>query len=97
MQAGVLDLAESSACSRFRIRRCYLPHLVRYCVGTLISVHFAAQYPACLYPCQRFTSSLATSRAWSRGRWIAIPSPCDSFIHYSAPVYPGAHRSYTES
>ena len=28
--------------------------------------------------------------------WIAIPSPYDSFIHYSAPVYPGAHRICTE-
>ena len=31
----------------FRIRRCCLPHL-RYCVGTLISEHFAARWlPTC--------------------------------------------------
>ncbi len=32
-------------------------------VGTLISKHFAAQYPARMYPCQRFVSSLATVHA----------------------------------
>jgi len=62
MDVMVSDLAESSRCLRFRNHRCSLPHIANH-VGTLISEHFAAQYLACMCPCQRFTCSLATARA----------------------------------
>src|SRR5688572_17421190 len=56
--------------------------------------YFAAQYPACMCPCQRCDGSLAAGHALTRGSgWIATPFLCDSFIHNSMPVYPGALRS----
>jgi hypothetical protein len=69
-----------------------LPSAFRYGVGTLIYENYAAQYPARLYPCQRFTCSLATGHAHDSGPvWVAGPSPYGSFIRTSKPVYPGAH------
>jgi len=29
--------------------------------------------------------------------WVASPSTCDSFIHYTPPVYPGAFRNQREA
>jgi len=58
-----------------------------YGVGTLISVHFAAPYPARLYHCQRFAHNLTVTHA--HDSWpvrLARPSPYDSFIHTSTPV-----------
>jgi hypothetical protein len=51
---------------------------------------FAAQYPGCTCPCQRFGSSLRSSPHDSGSAWVADPSPYGSFIHYTSPVYPGA-------
>jgi hypothetical protein len=69
-----------------------LPSAFRYGVGTLIYENYAAQYPARLYPCQRFACSLATGHAHDSGPvWVAGPSPYGSFIRTSTPVYPGAH------
>jgi len=68
-----------------------LPSACTNCVGTLIYVHFAAQYPACLCSCQRFACSLATVHAHdSEPVWLARPSPYGSLIRTSTPVYPGA-------
>jgi hypothetical protein len=75
-----------------------LPSALEYGVGTLIYVHYAAQYPACLYPCQCFACSLATVHAHDSGPvWVAGPSPYGSFIHISTPVYPGAHPNGPKS
>jgi len=41
-------------------------------------------------PVQRFKCSLATALAWLGVRMVATPFLCDSFIHYSTPVYPDA-------
>jgi hypothetical protein len=69
-----------------------LPSAFRYGVGPLIYENYAAQYPARLYPCQRFACSLATGHAHDSGPvWVAGPSPYGSFIRTSTPVYPGAH------
>ena len=69
-----------------------LPSAFRYGVGPLIYENYAAQYPARLYPCQRFACSLATGPAHDSGPvWVAGPSPYGSFIRTSTPVYPGAH------
>src|SRR5438309_2712733 len=59
-------------------------------VGTLIFDDFAAQYPACMSPCQRFAPSLQLTTHDSGPVWLARPSPYGSFIHTSTPVYPGA-------
>ena len=56
--------------------------------------YFAAQYPACMCPCQRFDAQPCGSPTHDSGSgWFATPFLCDSFIHYSTPVYPGALRS----
>src|SRR2546427_4349365 len=61
---GVFDRAGSWTASRSRRPRCGLPRLStasaprstrRFCSGVR---DFAAQYPACTCPCQRFTSAL---------------------------------------
>jgi hypothetical protein len=68
-----------------------LPSAFENCAGTLGYEHFAAQYPACMYHCQRFARSLAAVRA--HDSWpvrLARPSPYGSFIHTSTPVHPGA-------
>jgi hypothetical protein len=69
-----------------------LPSAFGYGVGTLIFENYAAQYPARMCPCQRFTCSLATGHAHDSGPvWVAGPSPYGSFIRTSTPDYPGAH------
>jgi hypothetical protein len=55
-----------------------------------VSFIFAAQYPACIFPCQRFSFSLRFSLHDSGPLWLASPLTCDSLIHYNLPVYPGA-------
>ena len=39
------------------------PSAFSYGVGTPEGVSFAAQYPACTYPCQRFAPALAGNNA----------------------------------
>jgi len=60
MHAGVSDLAESECCSHLRIAQ---TSARGDGVGTLFSKNFAARYPACAYPCQRFVTSLVTVHA----------------------------------
>lgn len=51
---------------------------------------FAAQYFACVCPCQRFALPIA-GRAYDSGSpWLVMPSVYDSFILPAMPVYPGA-------
>jgi hypothetical protein len=40
-----------------------LPSALPDDVGSLKKVDFAAQYPACLFPCQRFVFGLTVSHA----------------------------------
>ena len=43
--------------------------------------------------CAPVNASMAASRLAthdSGSGWLAVPFLCDSFIHYSTPVYPGA-------
>jgi hypothetical protein len=35
-----------------------------HCLGTWGNLDFAAQYPACVYPCQRFVHVLTGVPAW---------------------------------
>ncbi len=99
---GLPDLARrvSHTCGGLRPRRArrmhtfsrppVLPSITMNSVGTLIFDDFAAQYPACMSPCQRFAPSLQLTTHDSGPVWLARPSPYGSFIHTSTPVYPGA-------
>ena len=49
-----------------------LPSPLSHKVGTS-KVSFAAQYPARLYPCQRFARSLAGSKRMTRGLSLGWP------------------------
>ena len=67
-----------------------LPSACTNCVGTLIYVHFAAQYPACA-PVNASRAALRLFHAHdSEPVWLARPSPYGSLIRTSTPVYPGA-------
>jgi hypothetical protein len=56
---------------------------------------FQAQYLACTHPCQRFTCALRTPMHDSEPVWIANPSPYETFIHNTLPVFTGAPKSKT--
>jgi len=75
---GVFDRAEPDQCSRFRIHRCCLPH-----DGTASALWFptpfTAQWPCLHVPCQRFTCSLATARAWLGARLARYALPVRLF------------------
>ena len=49
-------------------------------------MHFAAQYPVCTYPCQRFAFVLTEPKHDSGPLWIASPSTYETFIHNTLPV-----------
>jgi len=61
MHARVFDYAGSHGHLRWRARAYGLPQVGRRRHPDRIS--FAAQWLACMYPCQRFTSHLAMRRA----------------------------------
>jgi len=62
------------------------PSAFSYSVSVPEEIHFAAQYPARTYPCQRFDAALAGDSDDSGPSWVAIPSTYDSFIHNTSPV-----------
>jgi hypothetical protein len=55
--------------------------------------NFTAQYLAYTYPCQRFTAPLRTPMHDSEPVRIANPSPYETFIHNTLPVFTGAPKS----
>jgi hypothetical protein len=69
-----------------------LPSASWHNVGTLISI--ISQLNT-LPTCAPVNASMAASRLAthdSGSGWFATPFLYDSFIHYSTPVYPGAHH-----
>jgi hypothetical protein len=68
------------------------PSAYSYSVGVPKEGGFAALYPARKCHCQRFDAALAGGSAYSGPVWVASPSPYDSFIHDTSPVYPGAQK-----
>src|SRR5674476_1320648 len=48
-------------------------------VGTPVEIDFAAQYPACLCPCQRFTCSLNGGPRMTRGQVVCYSFPVGLF------------------
>ena len=67
-------------------RRCCLP--LKTTASAPRRGDFAAQYPACPFPCQRFTSALAVPRRMTRGRrsWL--------FLHRTELASALPHRFY---
>jgi len=59
-------------------------------VGTLVAIISQLNtQPACA-PVNASMAALRLATDDSGSGWFAIPFLCDSFIHYSTPVYPGA-------
>ena len=74
-----------------------LPSAMRNDVGTRVAI--ISQLNT-LPACAPVNASMAASRLAthdSRSGWFATPFLCDSFIHYSTPVYPGALRTLPSS
>ena len=86
---GVSDRAGPRSISRWRCPECCLP-LLSKASAFLEESFFAAQYlPACA-PVNASTPPSQTAPHDSGSVRVATPSPCDSLIHCTSPVYPGA-------
>ncbi len=73
-----------------------LPSAMLNDVGTPVAI-ISQLYT--LPACTPVNASMAASRPTTHDSgpgWIATPFPCDSFIHNSTPVYPGALSSLLE-
>jgi len=69
-----------------------LPSAMRNDVGTPVAIISQLNtQPACA-PVNASMVALRLATHDSGSGWFATPSLCDSFIHYSTPVYPGALR-----
>ena len=69
---------------------CCLPLRLTPSAPRMIGPFSRAQYPAYIYPCQRFDDALRPPPHDSGPGWFATPFLYDSFIHDSTPVYPDA-------
>jgi hypothetical protein len=66
-------------------------------VGTPVAIISQLNtWPACA-PVNASMVALRLAMHDSGSGWIATPSLCDSFIHDSTPVYPGAPNSLLKS
>jgi hypothetical protein len=69
-----------------------LPSALRNDVGTLVAIISQLNTrPACA-PVNASMIALRLATHDLGSGWSATPFLCDSFIHYSTPVYPGALR-----
>jgi len=74
-----------------------LPSAMLNDVGTPIAIISQLNTrPACA-PVNASMVALRLAMHDSGSGWVATPSLCDSFIHDSTPVYPGALRSLLEA
>jgi len=89
---GVLDCAESCGHLRGRIRRCCLAPCGSD-VGTLVTIISQLNTQPTCAPVNASLPALRPTTHDSGSGWFATPFLCDSFIHYSTPVYPGALRT----
>ncbi len=74
-----------------------LPSAMLNDVGTPVAI-ISQLYT--LPACTPVNASMAASRPTTHDSgpgWIATPFPCDSFIHNSTPVYPGALSGLLEN
>jgi hypothetical protein len=73
-----------------------LPSALRNDVGTLVAIISQLNTrPACA-PVNASMIALRLATHDLGSGWSATPFLCDSFIHYSTPVYPGALRTLLE-
>ena len=73
-----------------------LPSAIRNDVGTLVAIISQLNtQPACA-PVNASMVALRLATHDSGSGWFATPFLCDSFIHNSTPVYPGALRTLLE-
>ena len=74
-----------------------LPSAMRNDVGTPVAIISQLNtQPACA-PVNASPAALRLPTHDSGSGWLATPFLCDSFIHNSTPVYPGALRNLLES
>jgi cell division inhibitor SulA len=67
-----------------------LPSAMLNGVGTPVAIISQLNtLPACA-PVNASMAALRLATHDSGSGWLAMPFLCDSFIHYSTPVYPGA-------
>ena len=80
----VSDSAEPFGISRFRFRPCCLPISLK---SSALQIAFSKlnTQPACA-PVNASVRTLRYAPHDSGSEWFAIPSLCDSFLHYSTPV-----------
>ncbi len=73
-----------------------LPSVMRNDVGTPVAIISQLNtQPACA-PVNASPAALQLPTHDSGSGWLATPFLCDSFIHNSTPVYPGALRNLLE-
>jgi hypothetical protein len=73
-----------------------LPSAMLNDVGTLVAIISQLNtQPACA-PVNASMVALRLATHDSGSGWFATPFLCDSFIHYSTPVYPGALNNLLE-
>jgi hypothetical protein len=74
-----------------------LPSVTCHGVGTLIAIISQLNtLPACA-PVNASMATLRLATHDSGSGWFANPFLCDSFIHDSTPVYPGARHGLLEA
>ena len=88
---GVSDRAGPRCTLRYRCTECCLPPAPRASASRSMPLSRLITQPA-RSPVNASATPLRTSPHDSEPVWIASPSPYDSFIHYTSPVFP-AHRS----
>ncbi len=70
-----------------------LPSAMRNDVGTLVAIISQLNTRPTLAPVNASMAALRLQTHDSGPGWFATPFLCDSFIHNSTPVYPGALRT----
>ena len=73
-----------------------LPSAIRNDVGTPVAIISQFNTQAACAPVNASMGATRLATHDSGSRWFATPFLCDSFIHHSTPVYPGALRGLPE-
>ena len=92
---GVLDRAELGDASRYRRFRCCLPPVLTASAFRRMAVTRLNTRPV-LSPVNASNPPLQTAPHDSGPVWIAIPSLCETLIHYTLPVLP-AHQDFAKT
>ena len=93
---GVFDCAGFTSGSRFSSLMMW-PSACPYGVGTPNEMDFAAQYPACLCPCQRFACHLAANTRMTRGQDGSLLLSCRTLSFLTPCRFIPAHMGHIGS